>query len=128
MGAELYQVKAREGVVLDTTRITALRRSVGDQRAREIVEEVVFHLADRLSLLREALDAGGGPEAEALAARLAALSEQLGLASFARVARDLGGCLAAENPVAVAAVGARLGRLADASLYSVIRYADQSAL
>lgn len=128
MGADLIKCRAREGVVLDTTRITVLRRSVGDQRTREIVEEVVFHLADRLALLREALEGGGGREAEALAARLAALSEQLGLADFARVARDLCQCLGAGDAVATAAVGARLSRLADESLYSVIRYADQSAL
>jgi hypothetical protein len=118
----------REGVVLDTTRICVLRRSVGDQRTREIVEEVVFHLTDRLGLLAAALEARDAAEARALAARLAAASEQLGLASFARVARDLGACLDATDAVATAAVAARLGRLADESLNSVMRYAEQTAL
>ncbi len=128
MGAKLYRCKVREGVVLDTTSIMLLRRSVGDQRTREIVEEVVFHLSDRLALLRQALEADDGDEAFALAARLAALSEQLGLAGFARVARDLGRCLEAADTVATAAVAARLARLAADSLFSVIHYADQSAL
>ena len=43
---------------LDTSRIIVLRQSLGDQRCREIVEEVVFHLTDRLGLLRRALDGG----------------------------------------------------------------------
>lgn len=128
MGAELYHCAAQECVVLDTTRISILRRSLGDQRTREIVEEVVFHLADRMSLLREALDASAGAEAKALAARLASLSEQVGLAAFARVARDLAACLAAGDPTATAAVAARLARLADESLFCVVRYADQTAL
>ena len=40
---------------------------------------------------------GDAAEAQVLASRLASLSEQVGLADFARVARDLGGCLAAGN-------------------------------
>jgi hypothetical protein len=128
MGATLYQCNRPEGVVLDTTRIMLLRRSVGDQRTREIVEEVVFHLSDRLGLLRAALDRDDDAEAQALATRLAALSEQLGLSSFARVARDLGACLDASNAVAAAAVAARLARLAEESLFSVLEYADRTAL
>ena len=57
MGAKLFQYAAQEDVVLDTTRIMVLRRSLGDQRAREVVEEVVFHLSDRMGLLAAALDA-----------------------------------------------------------------------
>lgn len=128
MSAEVYAWTAHECVVLDTTRISVLRRSLGDQRTREIIEEVVFHLADRMSLLRGALDGGDEAEAQALAARLASLSEQVGLASFARVARDLASCLASGDPAATAAVAARLARLGDESLFSVVRYADQSAL
>lgn len=128
MGADFYRCAAHECVVLDTTRIMILRRSLGDQRTREVVEEVVFHLADRMSLLTEALRAGAAAEAQALAGRLASLSEQVGLATFAGVARDLCNCLAAADATATAAVAARLERLADESLFSVIHYADQSAL
>jgi hypothetical protein len=118
----------REGVVLDTAAIALLRRSLGDQRTREIVEEAVFHLSDRLGLLREALDAGDAAAARALAERIAALATQVGLASFARVARDLAGCLGRGDAAATAAVAARLARQAEESLYGVIHYADQSAL
>ncbi len=128
MQTELHHRAAQECVVLDTSRITILRRSLGDQRTREVVEEVVFHLSDRMTLLRDALAAANEAEAMVLAARLASLSEQVGLESFARVARDLGGCIAGRDAVAVAAVAARLARLADNSLFSVMSYADQSAL
>ena len=128
MGAELYQIASREDAALDTTRIMVLRQSLGDQRCREIVSEVVFHLTDRLGLLQTALAAGNAAEAQVLASRLASLSEQVGLADFARVARDLGACLAAGDAIATAAVGARLMRLGEDSLFSVILYADQSAL
>ena len=72
--------------------------------------------------------AGNAAEAQVLASRLASLSEQVGLADFARVARDLGVCLAARDAVATAAVAARLMRLGEDSLFSVMLYADQSAL
>jgi hypothetical protein len=128
MGAELFHIAAHEDAELDTSRILVLRQSLGDRRCREVVEEVVFHLSDRLSLLKAALDAEDGVEAQALALRLASLSEQVGLADFARVARDLGVCLAAGDRIASGAVGARLMRLGEESLFSVILYADQTAL
>jgi hypothetical protein len=128
MGAELYQFAAHEDAELDTSRILVLRQSLGDQRCREVVEEVVFHLTDRLGQLKSALAAGDAAEAQVLASRLASLSEQVGLADFARVARDLGACLAAGDRIATGAVGARLVRLGEESLFSVMLYADQSAL
>jgi hypothetical protein len=128
MGAELFHFAAHEDAELDTSRILVLRQSLGDRRCREVVEEVVFHLGDRLSLLEAALRAGDAAEALALASRLASLSEQVGLADFARVARDLGACLAAGDRIASGAVAARLMRLGEESLFSVILYADQTAL
>lgn len=128
MGAELHLIGAREDAALDTSRILVLRQSLGDQRCREIVEEVVFHLSDRLNLLQGALEAGDIAGAQMLASRLASLSEQVGLAVFARVSRDLGACLSADDRIAVAAVAARLVRLGEDSLFSVMLYADQTAL
>lgn len=128
MGAELHHIAAREDAALDTSRILVLRQSLGDQRCREVVEEVVFHLSDRLSLLQGALAVGDTAEAQVLASRLASLSEQVGLAVFARVSRDLCACLAAGDPVSVASVEARLVRLGEDSLFSVMLYADQTAL
>lgn len=128
MGAQLFHFASHEDAVLDTTRILVLRQSLGDQRCREVVEEVVFHLTDRLSLLETALAEANVAEAQVLASRLASLSEQVGLADFARVARDLCHCLQAEDGVATAAVAARLVRLGEESLFTVILYADQSAL
>ena len=128
MGAELYQIAAREDAELDMNRLLVLRQSLGDERCREVVEEVVFHLTDRLNQLQAALEAADTADAQVLSARLASLSEQVGLADFARVARDLAECLAAGNAIATAAVAARLLRLGEDSLFSVILYADQSAL
>jgi hypothetical protein len=128
MGAELFRIASHEDAALDTTRILVLRQSLGDQRCREIVSEVVFHLTDRLGLLQSALAGRNAAEAQVLASRLASLSEQVGLAGFARVARDLAGCLEVGDAVAVAAVGERLMRLGEESLFSVILYTDQSAL
>jgi hypothetical protein len=128
MGAEIIRLAAHEDAVLDTRRIAVLRQSLGPQRCREIVEEVVYHLAERLSRLEKAIARADRAEAMRLAARCASLSEQVGLADFARVARDLCLCLEAADTTATAAVAARLIRLGEDSLFSVVSLADQSAL
>lgn len=128
MAAEICQWRRREAAVLDATRITELRRSLGDQRAREILEETAFHLSDRLGLLAAARAAGERAAARAVVSRLWAMSDQVGLQSFARVARDLDACLASGDVVAEAAVAARLDRLAEESFSSLVAYAEHSAL
>lgn len=128
MGAELITIPAHEDAELDRSRIQLLRQSLGDQRCREVVSEVVFHLTDRLGLLQGALGQGDLAEAQALAQRLASLSEQVGLSDFSRIARDLAGCLAAGDATATAAVSARLARVGEDSLFSVIVFTDQTAL
>lgn len=128
MGAELINFAAREAANLDGARIQLLRRSLGDQRCREIIAEVVFHLTDRMALLGEALASGDRVEAKALTSRLAGLAEQVGLSLFARVARDLHLCLRSPDGIAVGAVHARLGRIAERSLCDVMRHADPAAL
>ncbi|WP_424929092.1 hypothetical protein [Amaricoccus tamworthensis] len=128
MGAELYEFEAQENASLDTTRILILRQSLGDQRCREIVEEVVFHMTDRLGLLQTAFEENDLEDVSILASRLAGLCEQIGLVVLARVARDLVQCVTVGDTNAISAVGARLIRLGEDSLYSVMVYADQSAL
>ncbi len=128
IGARLVAFDACESATLDPARIQLLRQSLGDQRCREIVGEVVFHLTDRLALLNAALAAEDRAEALALAPRLAGLAEQVGLTRFAQVARDLRDCLRAEDEIAAAAVAARLSRLAEASLHGVMRFADPAAV
>src|SRR5690606_29095231 len=128
MGADVIELMSQEDAVLDTGRLLVLRQSLGDQRCREVVEEVVFHLTNRISLLQKALTKGDRPAAQALALRLASLSEQVGLTDFARVARDVAGRIDADDAVALAAVAGRLIRLSEESLFSVMLYADQSAL
>lgn len=128
MGAELFSIPAHEDAELDRARLQLLRQTLGDQRCREVVSEVVFHLTDRLGLLQGAMAEGDVAEARTLATRLACLSEQVGLSDFSRVARDLVGCLASGDEIATAAVSARLERLGEDSLFSVIVFTDQSAL
>lgn len=122
------QFLPQEAANIDTARILVLRQSVGDERCREIIEEVVYHLSERLTRLETALTDWDCATIVALASRLASLSEQVGLADFARVARDLCNCIEAEDPTAAAAVSARLLRLGDESILSVMLYADQAAL
>jgi hypothetical protein len=128
MGADVYRLESHEDAVLDQRRIAVLRQSLGPKRCREVVEEVVFHLTERLTLLEKAVSAGDVAEAGRLAARLASLSEQVGLSDFARVARDLCICLDARDETATAAVAARLIRIGEDSLFTAVHYADMSVI
>ena len=98
MGAELYHIASREDAELDTSRILVLRQSLGDQRCREVVSEVVFHLTDRLGLLQTALAAAMRPRRRCWPRGSRASASRSASRTFARVARDLVGCLAAERP------------------------------
>lgn len=128
MEAKLYSLPAHEDAALDRSRIQLLRQSLGDQRCREVVSEVVFHMTDRLGVLQTALAAGDLADAKTVANRLAGLSEQVGLSDFSRVARDLANCLASGDVNATAAVSARLTRLGEDSLFSVLIYSEQPHL
>lgn len=118
----------KERISFDARCIAVLQASLGRQRTREIVEEVTFHLTDRMELLRRALEADEQAEARALTHRMAAMAEQVGFVGFTRVARDLGRCIDRHDPVATAAVAARLERVADGSIVRLIDHADRSAL
>jgi hypothetical protein len=118
----------KEKIAIDAERISVLRGAVGEQRTREIVEEVVFHMMERIDLLDRAIDAGDAVEACALAKRMAAMSEELGLVDVTRVAGDLNLCVGRGDRTAAAAVSARLGRLSDSSIVHLINYADRTAL
>jgi hypothetical protein len=128
MGNQPIHFLPQETADIDTARILVLRQSLGDQRCREVIEEVVYHLSDRLTQLEAAYIAEDSAAVIAHGSRLASLGEQLGLAVFARVARDLCKCVEREDPIASDAVAARLLRLGDESIFSVMLYADQSAL
>lgn len=118
----------KEKIAIDVERISVLRGVAGEQRTREIVEEVVFHMMERIDLLESAIEAGDAVEACALAKRMTAMSEQLGLVDFTRVAGDLALCLDRGDRTAAAAVSARLGRLSESSIVYLINYADRTAL
>ncbi|MEM8571299.1 MAG: hypothetical protein AAGG56_10355 [Pseudomonadota bacterium] len=128
MRSEPISVVPSETVDIDTSRILILRQSVGDQRCREILEEVIYHLSDKLTQIEFALESADFAKVITVCSRLANLSEPVGLEDFARVARDLRSCVEAEDATARAAVAARLMRLGDNAICSMMNYADQTAL
>ena len=129
MGAELYRIAAHEEAELDTSRLMVLRQSLGDERCREVVEEVVFHLTDRLE------PAAGGARRRQRR-RGAGAGDAAGEPRASRSASPTSpGWRATSTPASppatrppTAAVAARLMRLGEDSLFSVMIYTDQSAL
>ena len=128
MGAELYRIAAHEDAELDTSRIVVLRQSLGDERCREVVEEVVFHLTDRLGKLRVALDAGNTAEGAGAGRRGSRASASRSASPTSPASRATSAPASPRTTAtATGAVAARL-RLGEDSLFSVMIYADQSAL
>lgn len=118
----------KEKIIIDANCIAILRCSLGEHRTREVIEEVMFHLVERIGRLDSAIAAGDAVEASAIAHRMAATAAQVGLVDLTRVARDLGLCLRCGDHVGAAAVSARLCRLADGSILYLLNYADRTAL
>lgn len=106
-----------EKLEIQTEALVALQQSVGVDHSKEMVDRAVYEMADRLWMLKEALLEAEMKKARRLATSLAAVSKQIGLTDFSRVARDLRNCIDAENTVAIAAVGDRLQRVGEGSLF-----------
>lgn len=101
---------------LDADRLATLFVEVGEHRAQRIVDRALQDLGETLDLARGCHRAGRIEDLSALAARIEHIAEPLGLCSLARVAADLEELCDWQDEVALAAVLARLNRVADQSL------------
>ncbi len=119
---QIYSMRTAEpvGESVDYDVIRALKRSVGSARYVEIAEEATFALADRLGRLERAFRNGDMAMCYRHAVNICGIASQIGLVGVANVAADVKVCARDSDP-ALAAVLARLNRLAEASLFSVFR-------
>ncbi|MEO1001350.1 MAG: hypothetical protein AAFW69_12225 [Pseudomonadota bacterium] len=86
-----------------------------DPGCREVVEDAVFLIAEEVARLPALLGARENGRLAAAAERIADLAWEVGFTALARVAQDLRRLAEAATPgAALAAVSARLKRLADA--------------
>lgn len=108
-----------ECVMLDHTRLGELYDRLGPHGAEDVVCRAIEELALRLGQLETCHRANDLAGMRKGARVLAAIAEQIGMHTLARVGRDLAGCADAGDDVALAAVLARLIRTGERSLTAV---------
>lgn len=108
-----------EPVKLDHARLGALYSELGPEQADDLVCRALEELALRLAQLGHAYREGRNKDLHKGARLLAAIADQLGMSTTAQVARDVTRCLDMADPVALAAVVARLLRSGERSLLAV---------
>lgn len=128
-GLTLKQVtllEQREAVRLDSVRLEQLYVQLGEAGAEDVVCRALEELATRLSHTERFFREKRHVELRKSARSLIAISDQIGMAALARVARDVTYCIDENDQVALAAVLARLLRIGDTSLHEIWDLQDYS--
>ncbi len=120
----VMNLKRQEPAHLDVRALEMLEATLGPTRSREVLEETCFELVDKLGAVEEALHRRAHDDAAALAADIAGLSAQIGLDDFSMAARNLVDCLKTGSLIAISAVAARMMRLGEVSLMSLLQMTE----
>ncbi len=115
----LALITCEEKVQFDPDRVSALTEKLGPVEAEEMICRAMEELAVRLSYTERQYRLGRGVEMRKSARSLAGTARQVGLEALARVATDVVTCANSDDPVALAAVLARLVRIGETSLNAI---------
>lgn len=108
--------RPKECVRQDSEPIALMYRNMGTAAAEEVVSRALSELALTMADLARRVRAQDWPDLSRQSRRLQRMAEQLGMVSLGQVAGDLRECLERDDPVAFAAIWARLLRVAEGSL------------
>ncbi|MCY1128128.1 hypothetical protein OU426_14785 [Frigidibacter sp. RF13] len=109
-------LRHEEGVRLDPDPLVALFAELGERGAERVVRRALLELSEQLSEVADHFAAGQTDTLIRSARMLAKVAEQVGMATLARVARDVVSTSEAVETTAQAATVARLGRIGERSL------------
>jgi hypothetical protein len=117
-------------VTVDTADVEAgklarLRERLGHEGCRDFVDETIFLMVERLSRLHKRAAEADFEAAYHAAYSVHLLSDQIGISGVAHVARDAMDCAVSHDAKALAAVVARLERIAEDSLFVIVDLADR---
>ncbi|RNF35085.1 hypothetical protein [Paracoccus methylarcula] len=104
-----------EPVRFDKRRMADIVNELGERTARNVIGLTLEQLAAALAATDKALSREDFANAVTHAEALARMAWQIGLPSLAAVAQNLGNCIEQRDPMALAAVRARLMRVGDSS-------------
>ena len=111
-----WRGRDRRGYWFNPDVLAELGAAVGPDACREIVEDAMLMVTERLISIDHSLRRKDLPRAERLAADVAASAARVGMNSVAAQAEALRDCAARGDEVAACAVGARLMATGEASL------------
>lgn len=115
-----------EPVRVDTDRLGALYRQMGEAGAEDVVCRAIEELAVRLGHCQKLWRQKDHPALRKSARSLIAISEQIGMCALARVAGDVTAAVDSGDAVAQAATLSRLMRTGERSLTAVWDLQDLS--
>ena len=113
-------------VQVDRERLDHLYAQLGASNAEQIVSRAMEELAARLDKVEGSYKKGQFDEMQKAARSMIAISEQIGMETFARVASDVNMLATQDDGAALAATVARLKRIGERSLLAVWDLQDAS--
>lgn len=120
----IQSLHIQEVPIVEVDTIIGLKNALGLESSRDVVERAAFEVSSRLNRLELALVTGDLAKTAKIASGLVGISEQIGLETFASIARDLVCSIHNNDFVAVAAISRRLIRHGEEALFAVVSYAE----
>ena len=114
-----------EQSAIDTDQVQRLKRELGEKRCRTIVDGMIFEITDALCKIEVFAEKRAFAEMQVFLDRVREISNQLGLVCLTDVAADLSTAIAGDDQPAILAITARLIRLSEDSLFSLIEFTDR---
>lgn len=115
----IVQLTLEENVRLDRDQLEVLYVQLGPTGADKLVSHALEELAVALARVQKNQAAGRVDEVRVGVKSLIAISQQIGMTTLARVARDVLDLLDGKDGAAYCASVARLGRIGESSLMAV---------
>ncbi len=122
---EISFILNNEVLQFDPDRIGALEYELGPEATEDVLFEATENLVDRLVDLRSAYDTGDRSGVSGIAQVMAILSDQVGLITISRVARDVVYCAAEGDDTGYHATYARLLRIGEGCVTGAFDFSDQ---
>lgn len=117
-----------ETSAIDTDPIQTLKKDLGEKRCRVVVDGMIFEITDLLCQVERRIANQEYAEAEQALLSVSNLSCQLGLVCLTDITCDLMDCMERGDTIATNAVAARLIRLGEDSLFSLIEFTNRSII
>ncbi len=116
---QVLQIRPMEQISVDQDRLGALYTQLGEAGAEDVVCRALEDLARRLTQCEQHFRDAAWADLQKSARSLIAISDQIGMADLAKVARDVGQCVTNNDATALAATLSRLFRIGERSLTAI---------